>query len=120
MHTTILAFTEAAPVDDASGFPIGAVLMSAIAIGFVVGAIYLLRSKQTRDQLSWRAAYGWAFVIFIFFMLATTWFPSWLISQQAVATAPSWVSDVVGSAAWFVPLVLGLFGLRWLQKADRI
>ncbi len=120
MAIPLLAFTEAAPIEDGSSFPLGAVLMTAVAIGLVVGAIYLFRAKQTSDQLSWRAAYGWALVIFIFFMLATTWFPSWLISQQAVATAPRWVSDLVGSGAWFVPLAAGLLGLRWLQKTDRI
>ena len=91
-----------------------------VSFAFVVLAISLLRKGQPREKLSWRAAYGWAFVIFAFFMLATTWFPSWLITQKFVSSAPRWVSDIVGAGAWFVPLILGMAALRFLQKAGRI
>jgi len=78
------------------------------------------RTKKEQVGRSWWNAYGWAILIFLFFVIATTWFPSWLMSKQVVATAPSWVSDLVGSGAWFVPLAVGLVGLRWLQKTERI
>ena len=82
----------------------------------------LRRKKRVTkgSDMSWGEAYGWAFGIFLFFVLATTWFPSWLLAQQTVATAPSWVADLIGSGAWLVPLAIGLFALRWLQKTERI
>jgi len=78
------------------------------------------RTTKEKVGMSWRRAYGWAILIFLFFVVATTWFPSWLLAQRSVASAPEWVSDLIGSAAWFVPLVIGLLGLRWLQKTERI
>lgn len=78
------------------------------------------RSKKETVGTSWARAYGWAFLIFLYFVVATTWFPSKLLAVQSVASAPSWVSDLIGSAAWFIPLVIGLLGLRWLQKTERI
>lgn len=117
---TTLATAETEVVDEGDGFPWGRVVLGIVVVGFVLGSVYLLRSKQRRDDLTWRPAYGWAFLIFFYFVLTTTWFPSWLLSQQSVASAPRWVSDLIGSGAWFVPLVAGLFGLRWLQKTERI
>jgi len=78
--------------------------------------------RTTKEQVgrSWWNGYGWATLIFLYFVITTTWFPSWLMGQQSVATAPGWVSDLIGSGAWFVPLAVGLFGMRWLQKTERI
>lgn len=78
------------------------------------------RSREEKAGKSWALAYGWAFLIFLYFVVTTTWFPSKLLGVQSVASAPGWVSDLIGSAAWFVPLVIGLLGLRWLQKTERI
>ncbi len=78
------------------------------------------RTKEETVGISWTRGYGWAFLIFLYFVVATTWFPSKLLAMQSVANAPSWVSDLIGSGAWFVPLVIGLLGLRWLQKTERI
>lgn len=78
------------------------------------------RSTKEKVGRSWSYAYGWAVLIFLYFVIATTWFPSWLMAQQSVASAPGWVSDLIGSTAWFVPLAVGLLGLRWLQKTERI
>jgi len=115
-----LGFVEAEAVDEGDGFPWGRTALWLVAAGFVVGLVYLLMWGPMKASLSWRAAYGWGFVIFAFFVLATTWFPSWLLSQQSVANAPGWVSELIGSGAWFVPLVIGLVALRWLQKTERI
>ena len=78
------------------------------------------RTKEETVGTSWARAYGWAFLIFLYFVVATTWFPSKVLAVQSVATAPGWVSDLIGSGAWFVPLVIGLLGLRWLQETERI
>ncbi len=72
------------------------------------------------SDMTWGRAYMWAFGVFIVLVLTTTWFPSWLLARQSIATAPGWVADLIGSGAWFVPLVIGLFALRWLQKTERI
>jgi hypothetical protein len=120
VQTAAFGFVEAEPVDESGGFPWGRVVLGLVAVGLVVGLVYQFRRGVKRMDLSWRAAYGWAFLIFFYFVVTTTWFPSWLLSQQSVAGAPGWVSDLIGSAAWFVPLAIGLVALRWLQKTERI
>ncbi len=77
-------------------------------------------TDRSSTETSWGKAYGWAFGIFLFFGIATAWFPSWLMAQKAVTSAPRWVADMIGTGAWFVPLAVGVVGLRWLQKTDRI
>jgi hypothetical protein len=117
---SVLGFVEAEAADDGDTFPWGQAALWVTVVGFVAGLVYLLMRGSRRMRLTWRAAYGWGFVIFAYFVLTTTWFPSWLLSQQSVANAPGWASDLIGSGAWFVPLVIGLVALRWLQKTERI
>lgn len=115
-----LAFTDAGPVDEGGSFPWGASFIGLMAIGFVAGFAYLLWRGPSRDKMPRNTAWLWAFVIFAYFLVATTWFPSWVASQKTVATAEGWISDLVGSGAWLVPFLIGLVALRWLQKAERI
>jgi hypothetical protein len=91
-----------------------------MALVLAVGFIFLMLRGPRQSKMTWKAAWGWGFVGFAYFLLATAWFPSWVLSQQAVASAKRWVADVVGSAAWLVPFLIGLIGLRWLQKTERI
>lgn len=72
------------------------------------------------SAMSWGRGYAWAAGIFVVIVISTTWFPSWLLAQKAVATAPGWVADLLASGVWFVALAGCLFGLRWLQKTERI
>lgn len=82
----------------------------------------LRRTTRVKEgsKMKWGRAYAWAAAIFIIIVLTTTWFPSWLLARNAVATAERWVADLIGSGVWFIALAGCLFGLRWLQKTDRI
>lgn len=106
------------PAEDA--FPWRLVLLGSAQTVFVVGLIFVLVSRSRKGELTWWTAYGRAILIFLFFVLATTWFPSWLLSRQVVAGVDRWISDLAGSVAWLVPLAAGMVALRWLQKKERI
>ncbi len=107
-------------VEEESTFPWGIALLGAAQTVFVIGLAFFLRSPATREGISWGTAYLRAGLIFLYFVLATAWLPSWIVSWNAVAGASRWVSDLVGSAAWLVPLAVGFAALRWLQKRERI
>jgi len=73
-----------------------------------------------RARESWRAAAVWAVGIVAYFVLTTAWLPSWVLRRPAVAGAAPDVTDVVGLAVWGVGLVVGLWGLRTLQRRGLI
>lgn len=111
---------EPAPTEEGGTFPWGTVLLGAGLIALAVGSVFLFASPAKKEEITWGRAYIWAGLVFIYFVLATAWFPSWIVSRPAVAGASRWVSDVVGSAAWLIPLALGIAALRWLQRKERI
>jgi hypothetical protein len=57
-----------------------------------------------------------AVAIFTYFVLATVWFPSWVLCLPAVARAPRFVADLAGTAVWAVFLAVGTWGLRISQN----
>jgi hypothetical protein len=115
-----VAYTDAEVVAEGGGFPWGTTFLIAMALVLAVGFGYLTVRGPRRPKMTWQAAWGWGFVVFAYFLLATAWFPSWVLSQQSVASAERWVADLVGTAAWIVPFLIGLVALRWLQKTERI
>jgi hypothetical protein len=110
----------AGPVDEGAAFPWNLVLLGSAQTVFVVGLMFLLTSPRKKNDLTWWNAYGRAFLIFLFFVLATTWLPSWLLTQEVVAGAPRLIGDLLGSGLWMVMLAAGIGAVIWLQRTERI
>ena len=108
------------PVEEGEAFPWNLVMLGSAQTVFVVGAAFLLTSPRKKGELTWWNAYGRAILIFLFFVLATTWLPSWALTQEAVAGAPRLVGDLIGSGLWMVMLAAGIGALIWLQRTERI
>jgi len=71
-------------------------------------------------EVSWIVALGKSSAIFVYFVLATVWFPSWVLGIRGIAGATVLIHDLAGIVAWLVPFVFGLWGLRRLQAAGWI
>jgi len=110
----------AGPGDEGNAFPWNLVMVGSALTVFVVGLLFLLTSPRKKRELTWWNAYGRAILIFLFFVLATTWFPSWAMTQETVAGAPRLVGDLIGSGLWIVMLAAGIGALIWLQRTERI
>jgi mono/diheme cytochrome c family protein len=110
----------AEPVDEGESFPWNLVMLGSAQTVFVVGLAFLLTSPRKKKELSWWDAYGRAILIFLFFVLATTWLPSWALTQEIVAGAPRVIGDLLGSGLWMVMLAAGIGALIWLQRTERI
>ena len=108
------------PIEEEEAFPWNLVMLGSAQTVFVVGLVFLLTSPRRKKDLTWWNAYGRAILIFLFFVLATTWLPSWALTQDAVAGAPRLVGDLLGSGLWMVMLAAGIGALIWLQRTDRI
>lgn len=108
------------PVEEGETFPWNLVMLGSAQTVFVVGLVFLLTSPRKKKELTWWNAYGRAILIFLFFVLATTWLPSWTMTQDVVAGAPRLVGDLIGSGLWMVMLGAGIGGLIWLQRTERI
>ena len=108
------------PIDEGEAFPWNLVMLGSAQTVFVVGLVFLLTSPRKKNELTWWYAYGRAALIFLFFALATTWLPSWLMTQETIAGAPRLVGDLLGSGLWMVMLAAGIGALIWLQRTERI
>jgi len=108
------------PTEEGATFPWNLVMLGSAQTVFVVGLVFLLTSPLKKKELTWWNAYGRAVLIFLFFVLATTWLPSWAMTQQIVAGAPRLVGDLIGSGLWMVMLAAGIGALIWLQRTERI
>lgn len=64
---------------------------------------------------SWPTAIAKGVGIVAYFVVATVWFPSWLLRLSGVASAAAPVQNLIGSGSWLVLLVAGMWGLRRLQ-----
>ncbi len=108
------------PAEEGTTFPWNLVMLGSAQTILVVGAVFLLTSPRKKKELTWWNAYGRAVLIFLFFALATTWLPSWTMTQEIIAGAPRLVGDLIGSGLWMVMLAAGIGGLIWLQRTERI
>jgi hypothetical protein len=66
---------------------------------------------------SWVRAYLIGLLIAGYFIVATVWFPSWVLRWGPVAGAEPLLRDLIGSGVWFVALVFGLWALWRAQRA---
>jgi hypothetical protein len=68
----------------------------------------------------WRQAWIRGASIFAFFVVATVLIPSWLARAGFLADLPRVAHDSIVTAVWLVMLVLGMWGVRRLQRQKRI
>lgn len=59
------------------------------------------------------SAVGKGLLIFVYFVVATVWLPSWLFNS--ITGVPAAVHDLIGTGVWLVFLAGGLWALRWSQ-----
>jgi mono/diheme cytochrome c family protein len=80
----------------------------------------MIMATTDRVHLPWPNAWLKTGVIVIYFVVATAVVPSLVLKSGVVAGFPRTAQDFVGSAVWGGALVLGLWGLRWAQRSNRI
>jgi len=71
-------------------------------------------------KMTWMNASLRAFVIFVYFVVATVWLPNFVVRLGPVASASSLVSDSVVLTVWGAGLGVGLWLLRWAQRRGLI
>ena len=59
-------------------------------------------------------------LIVIYFAATTVFIPSFVLSTEVMSRLPQGVQDFVASAIWFGALGIGILGLWWFQRQDRI
>ncbi len=72
--------------------------------------------SPTLAASSWRQAVGIGLGAFGYFAVLTVWLPSRVLELGAVESLDAWVQDLIVTAVWGVPLVLGLAALRVAQR----
>lgn len=107
------------PPEAGRNFPWGLVFILSAAVVVAAGAVIMVAGPPV-ERFTWKSAYTRALVIFLYFFLATVWLPSSMYSEVPLATAPKFVQELVISGAWATMLVIGMLGLRWMQRTRRI
>ncbi|MGD2044393.1 MAG: cytochrome c [Acidimicrobiia bacterium] len=59
-------------------------------------------------------------LIVIYFAVTTVFVPSFILSTDVMSRLPQGVQDFVASAIWMGALGIGILGLWWFQRQDRI
>jgi hypothetical protein len=59
-------------------------------------------------------------LIVIYFAATTVFLPSAILSTEVMARLPQGVQDFVATAVWAGALGIGVLGLWWFQRQDRI
>ena len=75
---------------------------------------------MSRERISQGRALLSGAAIFLYFVVTTAWFPSYLIRSPLLASAPKNVADGVIVVVWGGFLVLGVGFLRWAQDRELI
>ena len=58
--------------------------------------------------------------IVVYFVVATVWLPSTILGLQAVGELPRYARDLIASGVWGVALAVGIWGLWWADREQRI
>lgn len=61
-----------------------------------------------------------AILIVAYFVLGTVFVPSFVLQTEVVSRLPGAVQDVVAGSLWLGALAIGIIGLWWFQRQDRI
>ncbi len=75
---------------------------------------------MSRKRISQGRAFLSGVAIFLYFVVTTAWFPSYLIRSPLLASAPKGVADGVIIVVWGGFLLVGVGFLRWAQERELI
>jgi hypothetical protein len=88
----------------------------------VAAAVLAPRVLAATDRLTlpWFDAWLKTGVIVAYFVLGTVVLPSLILELNVVTALPRIARDLVGVAVWTVAVGLGLWGLWWAQRRNRV
>jgi hypothetical protein len=66
--------------------------------------------------MSWLSGSARGILIFLYFVVFTTWVPSWLILLDQVAGLSSPIKDLIAVVTWSGFMAFGIVALRSAQK----
>lgn len=104
---------------DLSGMFIVAAFGLAAAVAALVFAPRIV-SVTDRLGLPWLDAWLRAATIVVFFVVATVVIPSMILKTETVGRLPRAVQDIIGGGLWVGGLAVGLWGLWWAHRENRI
>lgn len=122
---------DEAPAEEAAGptagtqLPPFATAMSSLAYLLVLILVALVMGPRVVGVIDRRAvapldAALKATLIVAYFVLGTVIVPSFVLQTEVVSRLPGAVQDVVAGSLWLGALAIGIIGLWWFQRQDRI
>jgi ABC-type Na+ efflux pump permease subunit len=73
-----------------------------------------------RRTVSWAAAWARTTIIVLYFIGFTVVLPSLVIKSSVIAALPRTAQQLIGAGLWTVALVIGLWGLWWAPRSERV
>jgi mono/diheme cytochrome c family protein len=113
------AGTVAVTLPTATVASFGLAFLMAAAVAAAVLAPRVLAATD-RLTLPWFDAWLKTGVIVAYFVLGTVVLPSLILELNVVTALPRIARDLVGVAVWTVAVGLGLWGLWWAQRRNRV
>lgn len=121
------ATPEPVPGDATTGNTLPVLATTMASIAFLIGlaiALWVLAPRIVgvidRRNLSRLDAALKGGLIVLYFVLTIAFLPSMLLSTQVIERLPDGVQDFVATSVWVGALGIGILGLWWLQRQDRI
>ncbi len=115
---------SAEPATPDAGTPwAGTVIIASLLLAGLAGLIVFrekIASSVQRPSLPWLDATLKAVIIVVFFVIGTAVIPSMILKSGAVSGLSRPLQDLIGSAIWLGALALGLLGLWWAHRQERI
>ncbi|MBT8213453.1 MAG: hypothetical protein KJN71_09935, partial [Acidimicrobiia bacterium] len=93
-------------------------LLAAALIAFVLAPRII--GATDRISLPWLDAWLKTALIVGFFIVGTVIMPSMVIQSDIVTDLPREMQDLIGSGLWAGALLIGLGGLWWFHRENRI
>lgn len=93
--------------------------LMAFAIGGVVLAPRVVSVVDRRHMSPLDAALRSGLIV-VYFIVGTVVIPALVLESEVVSRVPQPVQDIVASGLWLGALAIGLVGLWWFQRQDRI
>lgn len=116
---------EAAGPGAATELPLFATAMAGLAYLLALGIAALVMGPRIfgvidRKNLAPLDAILKGGLIVVYFVLGTVILPSFVLQTDVVGRLPQGVQDVVAGSLWIGALAIGILGLWWFQRQDRI
>jgi hypothetical protein len=73
-----------------------------------------------RKTVSWGKAWARTTIIVLYFIAFTVVLPSLVMKSPTVAALPRTAQQFIGAGVWTVGLGVGLWGLWWAQRSERV